>query len=389
MIDIVLILAILFSIFVAFNIGGSSTGIAWGPAVGAGILKKTTAALLMTFFVFLGGITVGQNVIDTLSGEILTSTIPLEAGVAILFFIGLGIMLANIFGVPVPTSMTTVGAIVGYGVVEGIVDFEVIGEIVTWWIITPVVCFWIGALIGRYIYPKLNEKYGIESTEEPIIEFNTSNRIPRIGINDKTSKKELITTSVILVVGSYMSFSAGASNIPNAVAPLVSSGVLDPDISVIIATVAICFGGLTIARRTMESVGTELTDIPLLVALIVMVVSATITTILSYMGIPISLVMSMVMTIIGIGWGRATRPVTITQTISPKQDKNPINFAAMKGDKPKQKATPIGEPEPDHIERINNLFRPRAVIKYLSMWIIGPSVSAFLSYAFFSILILI
>jgi PiT family inorganic phosphate transporter len=33
-----------------------------------------------------------------------------------------------------------------------------------------------------------------------------------------------------------------------------------------------------------------------------------------------------------------------------------------------------------------DLFNPRAVLKYVSMWIIGPSVSTALAYAFFVLL---
>ena len=59
-----------------------------GPAVGAKVLRKVTAAGLMTVFVFLGGWTVGRNVMDTLAGDVITIAISLEAGVAVLFFIG-------------------------------------------------------------------------------------------------------------------------------------------------------------------------------------------------------------------------------------------------------------------------------------------------------------
>jgi nucleotide-binding universal stress UspA family protein len=100
MVETLLAIGIVASVFVGFNIGGSSTGIAWGPPVGAGIVKKTTAAALMTFFVFLGGWTIGRNVMDTLSEGIITIDLTLTAGVAVLFFIGLGILIAKIFGVP-------------------------------------------------------------------------------------------------------------------------------------------------------------------------------------------------------------------------------------------------------------------------------------------------
>ncbi len=53
----------------------------------------------------------------------------------------------------------------------------------------------------------------------------------------------------------------------------------------------------------MESVGSDLSDIPLLAALIIMLTAASITTALSYIGIPISLVLSSVGAIVGLGWG--------------------------------------------------------------------------------------
>jgi len=67
----VLIAGIIGYILVGFNIGGSSAGVAWGPSVGAGLLKKTSAAALMTGFAFLGGWTVGREVIDTLAEDLL------------------------------------------------------------------------------------------------------------------------------------------------------------------------------------------------------------------------------------------------------------------------------------------------------------------------------
>ncbi|MEF8814463.1 MAG: hypothetical protein V5A55_11680 [Halovenus sp.] len=68
---------------------------------------------LTTVFVFLGGWTVGHNVMDPLSEGIKTTELTLSADVAVLFDIGLGILVADIFGVPVPTLMTTLGWIAG------------------------------------------------------------------------------------------------------------------------------------------------------------------------------------------------------------------------------------------------------------------------------------
>lgn len=381
---ILLAVGVAVSMFVGFNIGGSSTGIAWGPAVGAGLLSKTAAATLMTGFVFLGGWTVGRNVIATLSDDIITMPITLEAGIAVLFFIGLGILIANVFGVPVPTSMTTVGAIAGLGLATGTLNWSTMGRIVSWWVVTPIIGFWVGGIMGRYLYPHLDRRFRMAVSEGPLFTVDRSGAIPWPTLGPNTTRDEVVGTAVVLVVGCYMAFSAGASNVPNAVAPLVSSAALEVNTAILIAAGAIGLGGFTIARRTMESVGSELSEISLLAAVLVMVTAASITTFLSYIGIPISLVMSTVMTIVGLGWGRATRPIAgsdVSEVIRGGTDVE-MPMGAITVDTPED-IPKIGEDEPQEVLDAGELFNPQAVAKYLSMWIIGPTVSLGLSYGFF------
>ena len=388
MVETVLLVGVVAAVFVGFNIGGSSTGITWGPSVGAGIVTKTTAATVMTVFVFFGGWTVGRNVMDTLSEGLITTELTLPAGVAVLFFIGLGMLVANVFGVPVPTSMTTVGAIAGLGLATETLDYETIAGIVTWWIVTPVIGLWIGVLSGRYVYPWVNRRVTIETSEGPLLGLDRRGGAPTPTLGPNTTWQELVTTLAVLGIGCYMAFSAGASNVPNAAAPLVGTASgLDADTAIVVATLAIGLGGFTIARRTMDSVGGELSDIPLLAALFVMVTASTITTLLSWAGIPISLVMATVMTIVGIGWGRATRPITVREAVTRDIENPEIGLGAIVAEEKIDEPAPgIGEPESDAVLRGDDLFNPRAIIKYVSMWIIGPSMSTTLAYAFFSIL---
>ena len=74
MVSALLLVALGAGVFVGFNIGGSSTGVAWGPPVGAQLVNKTAAAALMTFFVFLGGWTVGREVVETMASLARTFT---------------------------------------------------------------------------------------------------------------------------------------------------------------------------------------------------------------------------------------------------------------------------------------------------------------------------
>ncbi len=386
MISLLLVVGIVGAVFVGFNIGGSSAGVAWGPAVGADLIKKTSAAALMTGFAFLGGWTVGRNVIDTLAEDLIAVSISLQQGVALLFFIGFGILLSNLLSVPVPTSMTTVGAIAGLGLATGQLNFETIGWIATWWVVAPFLGFFVGLIIGRHFYPELNRRFRIASSEGALLTVDWDGAIPTVRLGPNTTSREVIGTGLVLAVSCYMAFSAGASNIPNAVAPLVSSGALDVDAAIIIATVAIGVGAFTIARRTMESVGTELTDISLFAALIVMTTAASITAGLSYLGVPISLVMATVMTIAGLGWGRATRPIALEDAVRGSLRGEigveiALDAVTVDQDPP---VAQIGEAEPQKVlEEAGDLFDQQALARYISMWIVGPSVALALSYTYF------
>ncbi|MCF2241974.1 inorganic phosphate transporter, partial [Halobacterium salinarum] len=93
MISALLGVGLVVAAFVGFNVGGSTTGPAFGPAVGADALSKPTAAGLMTVFFFIGAWTLGRRVVDTLGTELLRQPgiFTLEASIGVLFFIGLAL----------------------------------------------------------------------------------------------------------------------------------------------------------------------------------------------------------------------------------------------------------------------------------------------------------
>jgi len=84
MVETVLLVGIVASIFVGFNIGGSSTGIA-GARCGCRSPQQGVRGRTDDILRFSWGWTVGRNVMDTLSGDIITIEITLAAGVAVLF----------------------------------------------------------------------------------------------------------------------------------------------------------------------------------------------------------------------------------------------------------------------------------------------------------------
>lgn len=64
-------------------------------------------------------------------------------------------------------------------------------------------------------------------------------------------------------------FSAGASNTANAVAPLVGSGGIGVGAGTLLTVGVMGLGAFTIARRTLDTVGDGVTDLPILAAILV------------------------------------------------------------------------------------------------------------------------
>nr|WP_279303635.1 inorganic phosphate transporter [Salinibacter ruber] len=336
--DPFLIGGVIIACFVAFNIGGATTGPAFGPAVGANVLSKTTAGALMAVAFFGGAYTIGRRVVDTLGTELVhdPSVFTLDASIIVLFFIGGALLVGNLSGAPASTSMTAVGAIIGLGLASGELNFAVVGEILAWWILSPIIGFWLAVMVGRYGYEALDRRVAIEQSDGPLLAFERVElgrwpvvrlrespvvRMERISpklwpaLGPNTSWREAVGTAVLVSIGFLMAFSSGTSNIANAIAPLVGSGALAMNPGILIGCGAVAVGALTIARRTMETLGNDITDLPLTAAIVVALLSSLIIIALSALGIPASFVVVATLCIIGLGWGRSTQAVSVAEAV--------------------------------------------------------------------------
>ncbi len=351
MVELLLAVGVAVAVFVGFNIGGSSTGVAFGPAVGSGVVSKVAAAGLMTAFALAGGWTVGRRVIETLGGQVVPrSQFTLTASIAVLFFIGFALFLSNVAGVPASTSMTAVGAIAGLGLATGTLQWDVMGEIVVWWLVAPIVAFWVSGLVGRYVYPWLVARFTVSRSEGSLLALGRWRGVPAPTLGPNTTRAEFLGTVAVVVVGCYMAFSAGASNVANAVAPLVGQGSLTASEGVLVGGAAIGLGAFTIARRTLDTMGNELTELPLLAALVVEVISASIITGLSAIGIPASFVIVATMSIVGLGWGRATRTTTVGDAVGGEGPER-VTVGALAADADIEGVPTAGEGENEGGER--------------------------------------
>jgi PiT family inorganic phosphate transporter len=413
--DPLLIGGVLIACFVAFNIGGSTTGPAFGPAIGANVLSKTTAGALMGVAFFVGAYTIGRRVVDTLGTELVhdPSVFTLESSIIVLFFIGGALLVGNLSGAPASTSMTAVGAIIGLGFAAGELNYAVIGEILAWWILSPIIGFWLAVMIGRYWYKAIDRFIAIEQSEGPLVVFEQVNVAlrpvvrpdedrtlaleeaevqlrPRLGPN--TSRREFVGTVVLVSIGCLMAFSSGTSNIANAIAPLVGSGALGMNSGIFIGCAAVAVGAITIARRTMETLGNDITELPLTAAIVVAVLSSTIVIILSALGIPASFVVVATVCIVGLGWGRSTSAVSVSEAVQGEVSPD-VSLDALAKDSASltvgEQATgvsPVREEEGRHQLPQSEMFDPGTTVRVILMQNVVPILATAGSYVTFLLL---
>jgi len=374
MAELLLLAGFVVSLFVGYNIGGATTGPAFGPAVGAGVLSKVAAAALMSVFFFAGAWTVGRRVVTTLGSDLVSGSdvFTLETSIVVLFFIGGALFVGNYAGVPASTSMTAVGAIAGLGLATDTLDWAVMGEIVTWWIVAPIVGFWVSGVIGRYLYPAINRRVAIAGSEGPLLEVDRSGPVPVLRPGPNTTRRELAGAAVVVAIGCLMAFSSGTSNIANAVAPLFAVGV-EMDLLLVLGGAAVAVGAFTIARRTLDTLGNDITDLPLTAAIVVAVVSSTIVIALSAIGIPASFVIIATMSIVGLGWGRAARSVTVSEGVRGEQPT--VSVGALTAEDPGERAPAIGEEDPADTPETADLFDPSTTGRVILMQNVVPLLS--------------
>jgi Phosphate/sulphate permeases len=398
MVELLFALGIVVAVFVGFNIGGSSTGVAFGPAVGSNTLSKLSAAALMTVFALAGGLIIGPEVVQSLGSDLVATQFSPLISIVVLFFIGTALFLSNVVGVPASTSMTAVGAIAGLGLARGTLNAGLMLEIVIWWLVSPILAFWVSGVIGRYFYPILVEWFAVSQSEGSLLAYDTSGAVPRPSLGENTTPREFIGTIVVIGIGCYMGFSAGASNVANAVAPLVGNGSLDLYPAILLGGGAIGLGAFTIARRTMDTVGNDLTALPLVAAIVVATVASTIVTFLSALGIPASFVIIATMSIVGLGWGRATRMTRLSDTVRGREAPD-VSIGALtadaedaptvggkKGTPSPTETEPIGEESREDLPKASDLFEPATTARVIFLQNIVPSIATVAAYLVFRFL---
>jgi PiT family inorganic phosphate transporter len=144
-------LIVLSGCYVAYSWGANDVANATGVIVGAGVLTARTSVALGGLAIMLGIMTWGYKVIETIGLEI-THLLPIMAFSAQLAS-AINVHIYTVFGIPVSTSHSIVGAIFGVGLVRGarVLNIRIIREIIICWLATPFVTGVISFLVLKGI----------------------------------------------------------------------------------------------------------------------------------------------------------------------------------------------------------------------------------------------
>ena len=153
---IVLAVAAIAGLYMAWNIGANDVANAMGTSVGSGALTIRRAIVVAAIFEFGGAMLVGGTVtqtirkgivdLDALGGDPMVIAVGMTC---CLLAAGLWLNLATYAGWPVSTTHSIVGAVVGFGLVAGgfnAVNWGVMGKIAASWVVSPLM----GGLLGYF-----------------------------------------------------------------------------------------------------------------------------------------------------------------------------------------------------------------------------------------------
>jgi PiT family inorganic phosphate transporter len=131
------ILIILSGCYVAYSWGANDVANATGLISGVGVLSPHMSVIFGGLAIVLGIMTWGYKVIETIGLEI-THLLPIMAFCAQLAS-AINVHIYTIFGIPVSTSHSIVGAIFGVGLVRGVrvLNIRIMREIIICWLATP------------------------------------------------------------------------------------------------------------------------------------------------------------------------------------------------------------------------------------------------------------
>ncbi|MFY4754652.1 inorganic phosphate transporter [Campylobacter jejuni] len=168
---ILFILASIFGIFMAFNIGGNDVANSFGTSVGAKTVTIKQALIIAAVFELSGAIFAGAEVTKTIRSGIVIFPNSLDPMLFVIIMLaallssGVWIFIATKKGLPVSTTHSIVGGIIGASIMMGLLKFDGFQALsmVKWGEILRIAISWVaspllGGIVAYIIYSYIDKK---------------------------------------------------------------------------------------------------------------------------------------------------------------------------------------------------------------------------------------
>ncbi len=369
----ILVIGYIFGFYMTWNIGANDVANSMASAVGAKAITLKQAVFIAGILNVVGATFLGSHVTDTIRKGIVSTHILEDPNLALigalsaLLAAALWVSFATWKSLPVSTTHSIVGAMIGFGIMAGgfsVINWAKLGGVVLSWVISPLFSMMISYLMLKTIIrfvisakdafnqalklspvfisltcfvvvlsflfkTPLGQNLSLKTHSAIIIAVIATALMGFLGsllvknlvkkVN-KNSGAEEIFRKIQIGTSCYVALAQGANDVANAIGPLaviyflVKTGTVAETIPV--PTFLLLFGGVGIAcgismagYRVMETLGTKITTLTNTRGFSVDFAAATTVLIASKLGLPVSTTHAAVGGVMGVGLARGLEAV--------------------------------------------------------------------------------
>lgn len=368
----ILIVGYIFGFYMAWNIGANDVANSMASAVGAKAITIRQAIFIAAILNILGAVFIGSHVTNTIrkgivSTEVLSDPhLALVGALSALLAAALWVSFATWKSLPVSTTHSIVGAMIGFGIMAGgmkVINWGKLGSVVMSWIISPIfsliiayvifkIIIWLilsrsdamsGALKWSPVFigsagfvvilsflfkTPLGQTLSLGAPLALMIALILAGCLGALGkaliyryiVCKVSGGAEEIFRRIQIGTSCYVALAQGANDVANAIGPLaviyflVKTGAVGDKVPV--PVFLLFFGGIGIAggiwmagARVMATLGTKITTLTNTRGFCVDFAAATTVLLASKMGLPVSTTHAAVGGVMGVGLARGMEAV--------------------------------------------------------------------------------
>lgn len=362
-----LVLSVIAGAYMAWNIGANDCANAMASAVGAKVITLKQALVLATVLTFVGATFVGSHVANTILKGIVDQQAMGNAKhvwlalLSALLAASFWVCLATYKNLPVSTTHSVVGAMIGVGLVgggPGVVHWRNVAYIVSSWILSPLLSGITALLLFRFIdrrvLSRMDTARGAVSTSPLLVAATVLIVVLSLIMKTPLGDRLALTSVQIAVVATaiaamaygismgmlkrklrqgkltvaeqvfrylqvmtscYVSFGTGANDVANAMGPIVgiyhiyATGTVPqhsqvPTVLLAFGGAMICVGIWTWGYRVIETMASKITELTSVRGFTVEFSAASVILVASMLGLPVSTTHAAVGAFVGVGLAR-------------------------------------------------------------------------------------